>query len=250
MTDRAPWVVTMLPGGPAVEEVVLGADGVLTAARADTVLVDMSSTSPGTAKTVAAALEARGASSLDAPVSGGEPGAVSGELVIMAGGQPDVFAAAAPLFAALGKRAVLVGPSGAGQTAKLVNQLLVAAHLEAMAEGLALASSAHVDPRLVLEAISGGLADSAVLAAKGPLLLARDFAPGARIEIHRKDMKNVLAAARDLGLTLPVAELLEVMFDTLVGQGKGGLDHVALAQVVEAMNGIEIGGAGRLGYLP
>ena len=233
-------VITMLPNGSALEDVVAGARGVLTAADPDTVLIDMSSVSPETAKGIAAALAARSAACLDAPVSGGESGAVAGELVIMAGGPAEVFAAARPLFDVLGKSAVLVGPAGAGQTAKLVNQLLVAAHLEAMAEGLLLAVRSHVDPRLVLQAIKGGLADSNVLSAKAPMLLARDFSPGARITIHSKDMKNVLAAARDLGLSLPVAELLDGMFDALIADGKGGLDHGALAQAVEALNGIEI----------
>jgi 2-hydroxy-3-oxopropionate reductase len=240
VTTRAPHVLTMLPSGSAVEEVVTGSQGVLSAATADTVLVDMSSVSPETARTIAAALAGRGARCLDAPVSGGEPGAVTGELVIMVGGPADVFAETKPLFDVLGKSSVLVGDHGAGQTAKLVNQLLVAAHLEAMAEGLLLAARAGVDPGLVLDAIRGGLADSNVLSAKAPMLLRRDFTPGAKITIHSKDMKNILATAHGLGLSLPVAEMIDGMFDALIAEGKGGLDHAALALAVEALNGAEI----------
>jgi 2-hydroxy-3-oxopropionate reductase len=239
VTQRARRVLTILPDGAAVEEVVTGPRGVLSGASADTVLVDMSSVSPETARSIAAALATRGARCLDAPVSGGEPGAVSGELVIMVGGPADVFADTKPLLEVLGKSAVLVGDNGAGQIAKLVNQLLVAAHLEAMAEGLLLAVGAGVDPGLVLDAIKGGLADSNVLA-KAPMLLERDFTPGARITIHSKDLKNVLATAHGLGLSLPVAEMIDGMFDSLIAEGKGGLDHSALALAVEALNDIEI----------
>ena len=231
----------MLPNGTAVEEVVLGPQGVLSVATADTVLIDMSSVAPETARGLAAPLAEKGARSLDAPVSGGEPGAVAGELVIMVGGPADVFEKARPLFDVLGKSAVLVGDHGAGQVAKLVNQLLVGAHLEAMAEGLLLAARAGVAPRLVLDAIKGGLADSNVLTAKAPMLLKRDFTPGARITIHSKDMKNILATAHRLGLSLPVAEMVDGMFDALIAEGKGGFDHGALALAVEALNGTEIG---------
>ena len=237
---RAQRVLTMLPSGPAVEEVVLGPQGVLDTATVDTLLIDMSSVSPETARRTAAALAEKGALCLDAPVSGGEPGAVAGELVIMAGGPVRAFEAARPLFDVLGKSAVLVGDHGAGQVAKLVNQLLVGTHLEAMAEGLLLAVKAGVDPGLVLDAIRGGLADSNVLTAKGPMLLKRDFTPGARIAIHSKDMKNVLATAHGLGLSLPVAEMVDGMFDDLIAGGMGGLDHGALALAVEALNGTEI----------
>jgi 2-hydroxy-3-oxopropionate reductase len=239
---RAPVVITVLPGGRELEDVVFSADGILTAATPHTILVDMSSVAPETAWKVAAALAEKGASCLDAPVSGGEPGAVSGELVIMAGGPPDVFAAVEPVFAILGKKAVRVGDWGAGQITKLANQLLVAAHIEVMAEALLLAVKAGVDPALVLEAVEGGLAHSSVLVAKGPMLLARDFTPGARIAIHDKDMKNILATAHELGLKLPVAELVGGMFDRLMAEGKAGLDHGGLALAVEELNGVEIRG--------
>lgn len=240
VAERARRILTVLPDGLAVEEVVTGPQGVLDAATADTVLVDMSSVSPETARSMATALAGRGAQCLDAPVSGGEPGAVAGELVIMVGGPARVFAEIKPLFDVLGKSAVLVGDHGAGQIAKLVNQLLVAAHLEAMAEALLLAARAGVDPRLVLDAIRGGLADSNVLSAKAPMLLERDFTPGARIAIHSKDMKNILASAHGLGLSLPVAEMIDGMFDVLIAEGKGGFDHAALALAVEALSGTEI----------
>ena len=233
-------IITMLPDGPEVEEVVLGANGIIEQATADTALIDMSSISPTVTKKIAAALSEKGARALDAPVSGGEPGAINGALAIMVGGPGDLFNDMKPVFDILGKSAVLVGNTGAGQTTKLVNQMLVAIHIEAMGEAFLLAAKAGVDPQKVFEAIKGGLAGSNVLNAKIPLVLDRNFKPGFRINLHRKDLKNALEAASTLGLSSPVTEIVLGMIDSLIGRGKGDDDHGGIVQELEYRNGAEI----------
>ena len=233
-------IITMLPDGPEVEEVVLGANGIIEQATADTALIDMSSISPTVTKKIAAALSEKGARALDAPVSGGEPGAINGALAIMVGGPGDLFNDMKPVFDILGKSAVLVGNTGAGQTTKLVNQMLVAIHIEAMGEAFLLAAKAGVDPQKVFEAIKGGLAGSNVLNAKIPLVLDRNFKPGFRINLHRKDLKNALEASSTLGLSSPVTEIVLGMIDSLIERGKGNDDHGGIVQELEYRNGAEI----------
>jgi 2-hydroxy-3-oxopropionate reductase len=235
-------IITMLPDGPQVEEVVSGPKGILEGATADTILIDMSSISPTVSKKIAASLAAKGARALDAPVSGGEPGAINAQLAIMVGGPEDLFNEAKPIFAALGKSAVLVGDTGAGQTTKLVNQILVGIHLEAMGEGLLLAAKAGVDPMKVYEAIKGGLAGSNVLNAKVPLVLARNFKPGFKIRLHQKDLRNALEAASSLGLELPVTGMVKQMVDSLVAEGHGEDDHGGIMQFLEQKNKTEVRG--------
>ena len=233
-------IITMLPDGPDVEAVVSGANGSLEAAGSKTVLIDMSSISPTISKRIAGMLAEKGARTLDAPVSGGEPGAINAQLAIMVGGPEDLFNEAKPIFDALGKSAVLVGDTGAGQVTKLVNQILVAIHLEAMGEALLLAAKAGVDPLKVYEAIKGGLAGSNVLNAKVPLVLARNFKPGFKIRLHQKDLKNALEAADSLNLDLPVTAMVQDMINTLVRVGKGEEDHGGILQVLEEMNGVQV----------
>ena len=233
-------IITMLPDGPEVEEVVLGANGIIEKATADTALIDMSSISPTVTKKIAAALAEKGARALDAPVSGGEPGAINGALAIMVGGPEDLFNDMKPVFDILGKSAVLVGDTGAGQTTKLVNQMLVGIHIEAMGEAFLLAAKAGVDPQKVFEAIKGGLAGSNVLNAKIPLVLDRNFKPGFRINLHRKDLKNALEAASTLGLSSPVTEIVQGMIESLIERGKGDDDHGGIVQELEYRNGFEI----------
>jgi 2-hydroxy-3-oxopropionate reductase len=240
LTSLVEKIITMLPDGPDVEEVVTGAHGILKSATAKTVLIDMSSISPTVSKRLAGMLAAKGARTLDAPVSGGEPGAINAQLAIMVGGSEDLFDEIKPIFAALGKSYVLVGDTGAGQITKLVNQILVAIHLEAMGEALLLASKAGVDPLKVYEAIKGGLAGSNVLNAKVQLVLARNFKPGFKIRLHQKDLKNALEAAGSLDLDLPVTRTVMDMVNTLVREGKGEEDHGGILQVLEKMNGVEI----------
>lgn len=240
VTKQVKKVITMLPDGPDVEKVVMGENGVLEAATSDTILVDMSSISPTVTNKIAAALEEKGARALDAPVSGGEPGAINGELAIMVGGPEDLFNEIKPIFDVLGKSAVLVGDTGAGQTTKLTNQILVGVHIQAMGEAFLLACKAGCDPIKVFDAIKGGLAGSSVLNAKVPMVVERNFKAGFKIVLHQKDLKNALEAASSLGLTLPVTSQVKGYVDALVDKGKGENDHGGIVQELEAQNNAEI----------
>ncbi|MFC1528803.1 2-hydroxy-3-oxopropionate reductase [Candidatus Latescibacterota bacterium] len=233
-------IITMLPDGPEVEDVVFGKNGIIEAATSETALIDMSSISPTVTKKIAAALGEKDARTLDAPVSGGEPNAISGQLAIMVGGPDDLFNEMKPVFEVLGKSAVLVGDTGAGQTTKLVNQILVGIHIEAMGEAFLLATKAGVDQMKVYDAIKGGLAGSNVLNAKVPLMLDRNFKPGFKIRLHQKDLKNALEAAGTLGLSLPATEMVQEMIGALVERGKGDDDHGGIIQEVERRNSTEI----------
>jgi len=240
VTKTTKKIITMLPDGPDVEDVVLGKDGIIETATDETALIDMSSISPTVTKKVMLALEAKGARALDAPVSGGEPGAIKGALAIMVGGPEELFDEMKPVFDILGKSAVLVGETGAGQTTKLVNQILVAIHIQAMGEAFLVATKAGVDPMKVFEAIKGGLAGSNVLNAKVPLILDRNFKPGFRIRLHQKDLKNALEAGTSMGLSLPVTEAVQEMIGSLVEKGKGDDDHGGIIQELESCNQCEI----------
>jgi 2-hydroxy-3-oxopropionate reductase len=233
-------IITMLPDGPDVEKVVMGEGGILEAATSETKLIDMSSISPTVTKKIVAALDEKGARALDAPVSGGEPGAIRGELAIMVGGPEDLFNEIKPIFEILGKSAVLVGDTGAGQTTKLTNQILVGVHIQAMGEAFILACKAGYDPIKVFDAIKGGLAGSSVLNAKIPMVTERNFKPGFKIHLHQKDLKNALEAASTLGLTLPVTDMVKGYVDALVSKGKGENDHGGIVQELEAKNNAEI----------
>ena len=233
-------IITMLPDGPDVEKVVLGKSGIIEKAGSNTALIDMSSISPTVTHKIAAALKEKGAQALDAPVSGGEPGAIKGELAIMVGGPEALFNEMKPVFDVLGKSFVLVGDTGAGQTTKLVNQILVGIHIEAMGEAFMLASKAGVDCNKVFQAIKGGLAGSNVLNAKVPLLLQRNFKPGFKIRLHQKDLKNALEASETLGLDLKVTRMVQDLIGSLVDRGKGDDDHGGIVQELEYRNKIEI----------
>jgi len=243
VAKEAKTIITMLPDGPDVEDVVLGKGGIIEAATDETILVDMSSISPTVTKKIVAALETKGARALDAPVSGGEPGAIKGELSIMVGGPENLFNQIKPIFNILGKSAVLVGETGAGQTTKLMNQILVAIHIQAMGEAFLLITKAGIDPMKAFEAVKGGLAGSNVLNAKVPLMLKRDFKPGFKIRLQQKDIKNALEAATSMGLTLPVTETVQEMISSLVARGKGDDDHGGIIQELEYRNHYEISGS-------
>lgn len=230
-------VITMVPADPQVKEVVLGEGGVLEHAGAGTLLIDMSSITPQTSLEVDAAARDKGLRTLDAPVSGGEAGAIEGVLSIMVGGDPDDFAAAGPVFEALGTTIVHVGPHGAGQTVKAANQLMVAIHLEALAEAVVFLENADVDLRAALEVLGGGLAGSTVLARKRQAVLDRDFKPGFRIDLHHKDMGIVIDAARAVGAPLPVGAVVAQLVASARACGDGGLDHSALLRGVERLAG-------------
>jgi 2-hydroxy-3-oxopropionate reductase len=233
-------IVTMLPDGPQVEEAVLGPGGVLEGARAGSIVVDMSSINPQVAQKVGAACEAKGVEFLDAPVSGGEPKAIDGTLAIMVGGKADVFAKVEPILAKMGSSVTLTGAVGAGNVTKLANQIMVACNIAAMGEALTLATKAGLDPEVVFNAVKGGLAGSTVLNAKAPMVIARNFKPGFRINLHQKDLRNALLAAESMKVSLPLTSLVQQMLMALMNDGKGNLDHSAIATFIEDMAGIEI----------
>lgn len=230
-------VITMVPADPQVKEVVIGEGGVLEHATPGTLLIDMSSITPQTSREVAAAARDKGVRTLDAPVSGGEAGAIEGVLSIMVGGEPDDFADARPVFEALGTTIVHMGPHGAGQTVKAANQLMVAIHLQALSEAVVFLENAGVDLNAALEVLGGGLAGSTVLARKREAVLTRDFRPGFRIDLHHKDMGIVTDAARAVGAPLPVGALVAQLVASARACGDGDLDHSALLRGVERLAG-------------
>lgn len=233
-------IITMLPDGPEVQQVVLGREGVLEGARSGSIVVDMSSVSPLVSQKVAAACAERGVEFLDAPVSGGEPKAIDGTLAIMAGGSQKVFDQVKPLLAAMGSSVILTGPVGAGNVTKLANQIMVAANIAAMGEALVLATRAGLDPEVVFNAVKGGLAGSTVLNAKAPMVIGRNFQPGFRIRLHQKDLRNALQAAEAMKVGLPITSLVQQMLMALMNGGKGDLDHSGIVQFIEQMAGVEV----------
>ena len=233
-------VVLMLPDSPDSEAVVLGESGVLAAPSLPPLVCDMSSIDPGVSRRLAAACEAKGAAFVDAPVSGGEPGAVAGELAIMAGGAAAAFERLRPVFSVLGRSAVLCGGPGAGGAVKLANQMIVAANIQAVGEALLFAVRSGLDPEVVVEAIRGGLAGSAVLDAKAPKMIAGDWKPGFRLELHLKDLDNALSAAKAADTPVPVTTVVRQFVKTLVDGGRGGEDHAAIARYGEDLTGTTI----------
>lgn len=233
-------VVTMLPDGPDVEAAVVGPAGVLEGAHDGLVVVDMSSISPVVARRVGAACAAAGVEFLDAPVSGGEPKAIDGTLAVMVGGDPNVFERVAPVLRAMASSVTLVGPVGAGNVTKLANQIIVACNIAALGEALVLATKAGVDPQVVIDAIAGGLAGSAVMSAKAPMVIARNFKPGFRIKLHQKDLRNALDAAESLKVALPVTSLVQQMLMALMNDGKGDSDHAAIVTFTEGLAHVEV----------
>ncbi len=237
---RTEIVITMLPDGPEVEQAVLGENGVLEGANKGTLVIDMSSISPLVAQKAGAACEARGVDFLDAPVSGGEPKAIHGTLAIMVGGKQAVFDKALPILEAMGAYVTLTGPIGAGNVTKLANQIMVASNIAAMGEALVLATKAGLDPEVVFEAVKGGLAGSTVLNFKAPMVIARNFQPGFRIRLHQKDLRNALAAAEALDVSLPITSLVQEMLVALMKDGMGDLDHSAIVRYLEKLAHVEV----------
>ena len=235
-------VITMVPASPQVEAVAYGPDGILENVRPGTLLIDMSSITPQTSVDLAKNARDKGVRVLDAPVSGGEAGAIEAVLSIMVGGERDDFEAARPLFEALGKTIVLCGPHGSGQTVKAANQLIVAVNIQACAEAVVFLEKSGVDLSAALDVLGGGLAGSTVLARKKDNFLKRDFAPGFRIDLHHKDMGIVTDAARNVGAALPVGAVVAQLVASLRAQGDGGLDHSALLRAVDHLSGQPVQG--------
>ncbi|MDP3001460.1 MAG: 2-hydroxy-3-oxopropionate reductase [Bryobacterales bacterium] len=233
-------VITMLPDGPEVDQAILGPGGVLEGARPGTLVIDMSSISPLVAQKAGAACAAKGVDFLDAPVSGGEPGAIAGSLAIMVGGKPEAFDRAVPVLKAMGATVTLTGPVGAGNVTKLANQIMVACNIAAMGEALVLATKAGLDPEVVFNAVKGGLAGSNVLNAKAPMVIARNFKPGFRIRLHQKDLRNALLAAESMKVGLPITSLVQQMLIALMNDGKGDFDHSGIVTFLENLAQTEV----------
>lgn len=234
---EAATVITMLPDSPDVRHVVEGPDGLLAGASGGLTWVDMSSIAPDVARQLAARAKESGVDALDAPVSGGEAGAVNATLSIMVGGPQPVFDRCTPIFEALGKSIVRVGEAGAGQLAKVCNQIVVGCNIAAVAEALVLAAKAGVDPDAVRQVLLGGLAQSRVLEVHGERMLRRTFDPGFRAVLHRKDLVNAMDAGRSAGSSLLLASTVAELFSAQAANGDGDLDHSAVVKVYEALAG-------------
>lgn len=234
-------VITMLPDSPQVEEVLAGEGGVFEGVREGALIVDMSTISPVVTESLAARARERGASLLDAPVSGGDVGAIDGTLSIMVGGEEADFERAKPLFEVMGKTVTHVGPTGAGQVTKAANQIVVALTIEAVSEALVLGSAGGVPPEKILDVLGGGLAGNKVMEIKREKFLSHAFDPGFRSELHHKDLGIALSAGREYGVALPVTAIVDQMLLTMKRKGWGGEDHSALLKIIEDLSGHEIG---------
>jgi 2-hydroxy-3-oxopropionate reductase len=233
-------IITMLPDSPDVKEVILGKDGVLEGIKPGSIVIDMSSINPLVSQEIEKELRKKGVEMLDAPVSGGETGAIQGTLAIMVGGEEKVFKDCVDIFNAVGKNIVRVGGIGAGGFVKLVNQIIVAMNIAAVGEAFTLGAKAGLDPQVIHQAIRGGLAGSQVLETKAPMIFGRNFKPGFKIKLHHKDLQNALSTAKDLGVPLPLSSFVQQIFLSLMTEGRGEEDHSALATFFEKMAKVEI----------
>lgn len=241
IAEQVDLVLTMLPNSPQVREVALGENGIADGAHDGLVYIDMSSIDPLVSREVAEQLANKGVQMLDAPVSGGEPFAIAGTLSFMVGGPQDLFDTYAPVLSAMGKSVVRVGEIGAGNIAKLANQAVVAVNIAVVAEALVLAQKAGVDPESVFEAIKGGLAGSNVMNAKAPMMLDRRFDPGFRINLHLKDLTNVMSTAHAVASPMPLTAAVFELMTQLKAHGFEGEDHSALLRTYESAAGVELG---------
>ncbi len=239
VAEKSEVVVTMLPKSEHVQTVVTGESGIIFGAKAGSIVIDMSSITPVVSKQLAAELKEHGVDMLDAPVSGGEPKAIDGTLAIMVGGKEEVFEKVKPVLEAMGKDITIVGDHGCGSMAKLANQIIVNVNIAAVSEALVLASKAGIDIKKMYQAIRGGLAGSAVLDAKVPLILERNFVAGGRIDINAKDLSNVMETAEALGVPYPLSSQVLEMYQELIKEGKAADDHGGLIQYYEKLANIE-----------
>jgi 2-hydroxy-3-oxopropionate reductase len=241
VTESSDIVLTMLPNSPEVESAILGNAGVLESAKSGQIVIDMSSISPLVTKRVADALLEKGVEMLDAPVSGGQEKAEAGTLAFMVGGKQAVFEKCKGILGAMGASVTLVGDIGAGQTTKLVNQVIVAVNIAVVAEGLMLGKKAGVDPTRILDAIKGGLAGSQCLVDKAPRMLESRYAPGFRMRLHVKDLTNALETSRALHVAMPLTTSVMEMMQSLMAAGMAEKDHGALALFYEKINAMSLG---------
>ena len=231
-------IILMLPNNAVVRQVV---GTISESAAAGSIVIDMSSTSPVVSREMADLLKLKGIAMLDAPVSGGEPKAIDGTLAIMVGGDADVFEKARPVLSTMGKDVTRVGGNGSGSTAKLANQIIVNVNIAAMSEALILGAKAGIDLQQMYQAIRGGLAGSAVLDAKVPMVLERNFKAGGRIDINLKDLNNVMETADALDLELPLTQHVRHVFETLAAEGKQADDHGGIVKYYENLAGVQVG---------
>ncbi|MFU9138853.1 2-hydroxy-3-oxopropionate reductase [Erwinia tasmaniensis] len=240
VAEQCEVIITMLPNSPHVREVLLGEESIIQGARPGTVVIDMSSIAPLASREFHQALAKKEIALLDAPVSGGEPKAIEGTLSVMVGGDKALFDKCYEIMKAMAGSVVHTGDIGAGNVTKLANQVIVALNIAAMSEALALATKAGVEPQQVFQAIRGGLAGSTVLDAKVPMVLARDFKPGFRINLHIKDLANALDTSHEVGAQLPLTAAVMEMMQMLRADGLGDADHSALACYYEKLTNVEI----------
>lgn len=240
VAQNADTIIAMLPNSPEVKEVVLGENGLIEGMRPNSMLIDMTSLDPLVSREIAARLAEKNIRMMDAPVSGGEPKAIAGTLSIMVGCRQEDFDEFLPILKAMGSSVVRCGDVGAGNVTKLANQIIVAANIAAVSEALVLAAKAGVNPGLVFQAIRGGLAGSAALDAKAPMMMDRNFNPGFRINLHIKDLNNVLNTAQGISTPTPLTENVMKMMLSLREDGMGDADHSALVRYYEKLAGIEL----------
>ncbi len=233
-------VITMLPDSPEVEEVILGENGVIDGVKPGTVVIDMSSIDPVVTRRIGAVLAQKEVKMLDAPVSGGESGAIKGELAIMVGGDKEIFEQCLPIFQAMGRTITYMGKLGSGQTTKLVNQILVGINIAALSEAFAFGAKAGLSAEDIHRAISGGMAGSRVMEMMVPRFIKRDFKPGFKLDLHIKDLKNALNAGMALKSPLPLASFVEQAMISLSAEGKGDSDHGCLVELWEEFSGAEV----------
>lgn len=240
VAEKSDVVITMLPDSPDVEKVILGEGGVLEGIKTGSIIIDMSSISPIVSRRIAAEAKKKGVDMLDAPVSGGEIGAIKGTLAIMVGGNKSTLDECLDILNIMGKSITYVGESGAGQTVKLANQIIVAINIAAVGEALVLCKKAGVNPELLYNAIRGGLAGSTVLDRKVPMILNRNFKPGFKLKLHQKDLRNTLLTASKLNIPLPITSLVQQIITALINEGCEDLDHSAIIRFTENLAKIEI----------
>lgn len=240
VAEETKLIITMLPNSPHVKTVVMGENGVLDGAQEGTILIDMSSIAPLASQEIAKACEEKGVRMIDAPVSGGEPKAIDGTMSIMVGGDKEVFNEVYDILMVMGGSAVHCGDIGAGNTTKLANQVVVALNIAAVSEAFMLATKAGVDPKLVFDAIKGGLAGSTVMDAKAPMIMEGNFKPGFRIDLHIKDLNNALDTGHGVGSPLPLTAAVMEMLQTLRADGCGQDDHSGIAKYYEKLANVEI----------
>ena len=240
VASKNPVVITMVPDSPQSEAAILGPGGVLEGASAGSTVIDMSSIAPASSQKIAAACEAAGVNFLDAPVSGGETGAIEGTLAVMVGGEKDVFDKNFDMLSTMSGSIVLCGGYGAGNITKLANQIIVAGNIAALGEALVLAKKSGISPQVVFDAIKGGLAGSNVMNTKGPMMIDGNFDPGFRIVLHQKDLHNAILTGKESGVPLIITSTVQQILGSLINDGKGNADHSAIANFMEDMAGVKI----------